>query len=117
HPPAAPPVTVESGIHGDSVLLRRGWHLPLPNGWPPATVAYLHVDGKPGQAVRIGFADVDRLVLRERADARLAAAAVTTLVLVAIFMLGLWIALRDLLYLSFAGYLFCVAVYSLLLSG
>src|SRR5690606_5846322 len=55
HPPAAPPVTVESGIHGDSVLLRRGWHLPLPNGWPPATVAYLHVDGKSGQAVRIGF--------------------------------------------------------------
>lgn len=117
HPPSAPPVTVGQGVHGESALLRRGWQLPLPNGWPAAAVAYLHVEGHAGQAVRIGFTHADELILRERADARLATAAVTVLVLVAIFMFGLWLALRDLLYLSFAAYLACASAYSLLLSG
>lgn len=117
YPPASTSLTVEQGIHGVSTLLRRGWHLPLPNGWPPAAVAYLHVSGDSGQALRLGLVDTDRLVLRERADARLASTTFTALVLVAIFMFGLWVALRDLLYLSYSAYLACVAVYSMLLSG
>ncbi|AWV08849.1 sensor domain-containing diguanylate cyclase [Marilutibacter maris] len=117
HPPASAPRVIAQGIDGPSTLLRRGWQLPLPNGWPPATVAYLHVSGDTGQALRLGLIDGDRLVLRERAGARLASATFTALVLVAIFMFGLWIALRDLLYLSYAAYLACVAIYSMLLTG
>ncbi|MCF7223682.1 sensor domain-containing diguanylate cyclase [Marilutibacter chinensis] len=117
HPPASAPAMVAQGIDGPNTLLRRGWQLPLPNGWPPAAVAYLHVSGDTGQALRLGLIDVDRLILHERAGARLASATFTALVLVAIFMFGLWVALRDLLYLSYAAYLACVAVYSMLLSG
>lgn len=117
YPPSATPRVIEEGEQDGSWLLRRGWNLPLPNGWPEATVAYLRVNGQVSQALQLQLADVASVVREERRQARQSSAAFTTLMLTAIFMIGLWIAFRDLLYMSFAAYLVAVAAYSMLLSG
>ncbi len=117
YPPGAAPVLVEQGEGAESHLLRRGWHLPLPEGWPPASVAYLRVNGTSSQPLTLALMDVDRVILAERQQARVSSAVFTTLMLMAIFMVGLWVAFRDLLYMSYAAYLVAIAAYAMLLSG
>ncbi|MBB1089639.1 diguanylate cyclase [Lysobacter sp. SG-8] len=117
HPPGAPAVRVNQGLEAESHLLRRGWDLPLPQGWPAASVAYLRVNGSSSQPLVLGLHPRDEVILSERREARLSSAIFTTLMLMAIFMVGLWVAFRDLLYLSYAAYLVAIATYAMLLSG
>lgn len=117
YPPAAPARVIDEGGRADSPLLRRGWSLTLPNGWPAASVAYLRVEGMNTEPLQLRLANAAELIRQQRDEARVSTAAFTALMLMALVMLAVWIAFRDLLYLSYAGYVGCLAVYSMLLSG
>ena len=54
---------------------------------------------------------------QERGDARFMAAAFTAMMLMAVAMVGVWVAFRDFVYLGYGAYLGCMATYLLLLSG
>jgi diguanylate cyclase len=117
HPPGAPPRQVSGARAGGSPLLRRGWALPLPGGWPAASVAYLQVDGASTAPLRLRLTTVPALVHEQRNGTRASTAAVTTLLLGAIGVFVLWLLFRDLVYLTYAGYLVCVALYATVLTG
>ena len=117
YPPGAPPVVVHEARAGGSPLLRRGWVLPLPRGWPDASVAYLQVSGDGSEPLRLRFAGTAELIHEQRHGARVGAATATAMLVMVLAMLGLWAMFRDVLYLGYAGYLACVIGYSLMLSG
>ncbi len=100
-----------------AALLRQGWVLPLPNGWPASSTAYLRLKGLTTEPALLRLARADELVRERRAASRSAIAVFTVLTLVALAMLGIYARFRDLLYLSYAGYLVCLALYLVLLSG
>ena len=117
HAPLSAPRTVHDAATGGSTLLRRGWLLELPNGWPTGAVAYLRIGGGVTEAVSLEVSTLSSLVRAERDDTRLTMATFTALMLMAVAMFAVWLAFRDGLYLSYAGYVTCLAVYALLLSG
>lgn len=117
HPPQAAPRTVRDAAHGGSTLLRRGWVLALPNGWPRGAVAYLRIKGAVTEPVRLQLDSLPGLVRAERHDTRLTIAVFTTLMLMALAMFAIWLVFRDVLYLGYAAYVSCVAVYALMVSG
>ncbi|HEY0503732.1 MAG TPA: diguanylate cyclase [Lysobacter sp.] len=117
YPPAARARKVADAEHGGSALLRRGWALPLPNGWPAASVAYLRVGGGTSQPLTLQLSGVEELARVERGEARFTSGIFTALMLMAVAMLGIWVVFRDLLYLSYGAYLVCVALYVVLMSG
>ncbi|MFD0739737.1 diguanylate cyclase [Lysobacter koreensis] len=117
YPPAAEPRVVRESGQGGSQLLRRGWVLSLPSGWPAASVAYLRVNGMTTQPLRLRLASAGEIAHGQRTHARYAIAAFTVLMLMAVAMLGIYVAFRDLLYLSYAGYLTAAGIHALLLSG
>jgi diguanylate cyclase (GGDEF)-like protein len=116
-PPDAPPRVVTDSRDGGSPLLRRGWALPLPEGWPPAGVAYLRVGGIDAEPLRLRLASEPQLIVEQRNGARAAAAALAALVLGAMAVFALWLLFRDAMYLAYAGYLLCIALYSTVLGG
>lgn len=117
YPPGAGARRIADAEHGGSALVRRGWTLPLPNGWPAASVAYLRVGGGTSQALTLQLASAEELARTERSDARFISAIFTALLLMAVAMLGIWVAFRDLMYLTYGAYLVCVALYLALMSG
>ncbi len=118
YPPGAGAREVEDAEHGGLALMRRGWVLPLPNGWPPSSVAYLRVRGRAAMSeIRLSFASVPEIARQERSDARFMAAAFTAMMLMAVAMVGVWVAFRDSVYLGYAAFLTCMATYLLVLSG
>ncbi|MGH8083665.1 MAG: sensor domain-containing diguanylate cyclase [Lysobacter sp.] len=117
YPPGAPPRVVLDARAGGSALLRRGWVLPLPHGWPEASVAYLQVSGHGSEPLRLRMASTTELIHEQRNGARLGAATATAMLVMVLAMLGLWAMFRDVLYLGYAGYLACVIGYTLVLSG
>jgi len=117
YPPGAPPRVVREARAGGSPLLRRGWALPLPHGWPEASVAYLQVSGHGSEPLRLRMTDTAEVVHEQRNGARVGAATATAMLVMVLAMLGLWAMFRDVLYLGYAGYLACVVGYSLVLSG
>jgi diguanylate cyclase (GGDEF)-like protein len=117
YPPGARVRKVADAEHGGSALLRRGWALPLPNGWPAASVAYLRVGGGTSQPLTLQLSGVEELARVERGEARFINGIFTALMLMAVAMLGIWVVFRDLLYLSYGAYLVCVALYVVLMSG
>ena len=117
YPPLAEPRTVRDAASGGSTLLRRGWVLSLPHGWPTGAVAYLRINGAVTEPIRLQLDSVPGLVRAERHDTRLTMAVFTTLMLMALAMFAVWLVFRDGLYLSYAGYVTCVAVYALMVSG
>ena len=117
YPPLAEPRTVRDAASGGSTLLRRGWVLSLPHGWPTGAVAYLRINGAVTEPIRLQLDTVPGLVRAERHDTRLTMAVFTTLMLMALAMFAVWLVFRDGLYLSYAGYVTCVAVYALMVSG
>lgn len=117
YPPGAPPRVVLDARAGGSALLRRGWVLPLPHGWPEASVAYLQVSGHGSEPLRLRMAGTNELIHKQRNGARLGAATATAMLVMVLAMLGLWAMFRDVLYLGYAGYLACVVGYTLVLSG
>lgn len=117
YPPGAPPQVVPGARAGGSALVRRGWVLPLPHGWPEASIAYLKVDGHGSQPLRLRMVGTAELIREQRNGARLGAATATAMLIMVLAMLALWAMFRDVLYPAYAGYLICVAAYTLLLSG
>lgn len=118
YPPGAGAREVEDAEHGGVPLMRRGWVLALPNGWPPSSVAYLRIKGRAAMSeIRLSFASIPDLARQERGDARFMAAAFTAMMLMAVAMVGVWVAFRDFVYLGYGAYLGCMATYLLLLSG
>lgn len=120
YPPGAPPRMVHPAGHAQAAsaqLLRRGWALTLPNGWPASSVAYLQVRSISTEPLRLRLAPAGRFAREQRSEARYMVAVFTVLLLMAAAMLAIHLVFRDLLYLSYAGYLACVATYTLLLSG
>lgn len=117
YPPGAPSRVVREARAGGSPLLRRGWVLPLPHGWPEASVAYLQVSGDGSEPLRLRIAGTAELIHEQRNGARVGAATATAMLVMVLAMLGLWAMFRDVLYLGYAGYLACVVGYSLVLSG
>jgi len=117
HPPGAPPRVIADSRNGGSPLLRRGWALPLPQGWPLAGVAYLRVGGIDAEPLRLRLASERQLVVEQRGGARANAAAFAVLVLGAMAVFALWLLFRDAMYLAYTGYLLCIALYSTVLSG
>ncbi|MGO1069791.1 GGDEF domain-containing protein [Lysobacter sp. CA199] len=117
-PGAASPREIEDAEHGGVPLMRRGWVLSLPNGWPTSTVAYVRVKGRAAMSeIRLSFATIPELARQERGDARFMAAAFTAMMLMAVAMVGVWVAFRDFVYLGYGAYLGCMATYLLLRSG
>jgi diguanylate cyclase (GGDEF)-like protein len=117
YPPAGAVRVVHESGQGGSGLLRRGWVLALPNGWPTGAVAYLRVGGASTEALRLRFSDVSSLAREQRAQTRFYTAAFTGLMLMALGMLVIGVNFRERLYLSYGGYLVCLALYIMLLSG
>ena len=117
YPPAGAVRVVHESGNGGSGLLRRGWVLALPNGWPTGAVAYLRVGGASTEALRLRFSDVSTLAREQRAQTRFFTAAFTGLTLMALVMLVIGLNFRERLYLSYGGYLVCLALYMMLLSG
>lgn len=117
HPPGGEAVEVEAAGAGGEPLLRRGWSLPLPEGWPTDGVAYLRVPGTTTGPVLLRLASGPDLLLEQRRGARRVAAAFTVLMLGACVAFVLWLLFRDLLYLCHAGYATGVAVYAIAHSG
>ncbi|MEH6413938.1 sensor domain-containing diguanylate cyclase [Pseudomonas sp. CGJS7] len=109
---------IEDAEHGGVPLLRRGWVLSLPNGWPTSTVAYVRIKGRAAVSeLRLSFASIPELARQERGDARFMAAAFTAMMLMAVAMVGVWVVFRDFVYLGYGAYLACMATYLLLRSG
>ena len=117
HSPDAPPQVVRDSRAGGSALLRRGWALPFSQGWPAGSVAYLRVGGDVTEPLRLRIADASELIRSQRNGARIGAATFTAMLVMVLAMLALWAMFRDVLYLSYAGYLLCVAAYVMVLSG
>ena len=117
HPPGAAPLQVDNALAGGEPLVRRGWALPLPHGWPGDDIAYLRVPGASSGPVLLRLATGPELALEQRRGARRVAAAFTVLVLGACVAFALWLLFRDLLYLCHGGYLAGVAVFAVLDSG
>ncbi|RDZ26644.1 sensor domain-containing diguanylate cyclase [Lysobacter silvisoli] len=117
YPPGAAPRLINDAENGGPVLMRRGWVLPLPNGWTRGDVAYLRVGGNTAEAMSLRFSTVPEIARQERSDSRFMVAAFTALMLMALAMVGIWFAFRDLVYLFYGAYLSCAAVYLLLVSG
>lgn len=117
YPPGAPPRIVNDAENGGPVLLRRGWVLPLPNGWTRGDVAYLRVGGNTAEALSLRLATVPELARQERGDSRFMVAAFTAMMLMAVAMIAIWYAFRDLVYMAYGAYLACAAIYLLLVSG
>lgn len=117
YPPGAPPQVVLDARAGGPALLRRGWVLPLPHGWPEASVAYLRVSGQGTEPLRLRMASTPELIREQRNGARVGAATSTAMLVMVLAMVALWAMFRDVLYLSYAGYLLCVTGYALVLSG
>ncbi|KGM53324.1 hypothetical protein N799_11845 [Lysobacter arseniciresistens ZS79] len=117
HPPGAEPVEVDAAGAGGDPLLRHGWALPLPQGWPTDAAAYLRVPGTTTGPVLLRLASGPELVLEQRRGARRVTAASIVLMLGAGVAFVLWLLLRDLLYLCHAGYATGVALYALARSG
>lgn len=117
YPPAGAVRVVHESGQGGSGLLRRGWVLPLPNGWPSGAVAYLRVGGASTEPLRLRFSDVSTLAREQRAQTRFYTAAFTGLMLMALGMLVIGGNFRERLYLSYGTYLVCLALYIMLLSG
>ena len=92
--------------------MRRGWVLPLPHGWPAASVAYLRVAGMTTEPLRLRLATAADIAREQRGQARLAIAAFTAMLLMMVMLTITWLVFRDLLYLSYAGYLLCVGIYA-----
>ncbi|TWI13474.1 sensor domain-containing diguanylate cyclase [Aerolutibacter ruishenii] len=116
-PPAGAVRVVHESGRGGSGLLRRGWVLALPNGWPTGAVAYLRVGGASTEAVRLRFSDVSTLALEQRAQARFFTASFTALMLMALAMLVIGLNFSERLYLGYGAYLVCLALYLMLQSG
>lgn len=117
YPPAAEPRLVREAGRGGSQLLRRGWALSLPSGWPASSVAYLRVNGTTTEPLRLRLASAGEIAREQRTHARYTVAAFTVLMLMALVMGWVYVVFRDLLYLSYAGYLTAAGIYALLLSG
>ncbi|GAB3746598.1 sensor domain-containing diguanylate cyclase [Lysobacter olei] len=117
YPPAGAVRVVHESGRGGSGLLRRGWVLALPNGWPSGAVAYLRVGGASTEALRLRFSDVSTLAREQRAQTRFFTAAFTGLALMALVMLVIGLNFRERLYVSYGAYLVCLALYMMLLSG
>lgn len=117
YPPAGAVRVVHESGGGGSGLLRRGWALALPNGWPAGAVAYLRVGAASTEPVRLRFSDVSTLAREERAQARFSTAAFTALMLMALAMLVVGFNFRERLYLAYGAYLVCLALFLMLLSG
>ncbi|MFC0676408.1 7TM diverse intracellular signaling domain-containing protein [Lysobacter korlensis] len=121
HPPGAAPRRVgpatRDAAPGQATALRRGWSLALPHGWPTASVAYLHVTGSSTEPMRVRLVEAAQLAREQRAGARLTVGAAAVLLAIALVTLAIYLRFRDLLYLSYAGYLVCIATYVVLLAG
>lgn len=117
HSPDAPPKIVRDSRAGGSALLRQGWALPFSQGWPAGSVAYLRVGGDVTEPLRLRIADASELIRSQRNGARIGAATFTLMMVMVLAMLALWTMFRDVLYLSYAGYLLCVAAYVMVLAG
>ncbi|MBT2748401.1 MULTISPECIES: diguanylate cyclase [unclassified Lysobacter] len=119
YPPGAAHLReIQDAERGGVPLMRRGWVLSLPNGWPTSTVAYVRIKGRAAMSeIRLSFASIPELARQERGDARFMAAAFTAMMLMAVAMVGVWVAFRDFVYLGYGAYLACMATYLLLRSG
>lgn len=126
-PPAIGPVTywppgvgervINDAEHGGPPLMRRGWVLPLPDGWPASNVVYLRVNGEVADPLKLSFSTVPEIARTERGEARFQVAAFTAMMLMAVTMVGIWIVFRDMVYLGYGAYLACAGMYLLLMSG
>jgi diguanylate cyclase (GGDEF)-like protein len=121
YPPGAPPRRIAragtSAADDAGQPGRSGWSLVLPRGWPASSVAYLHAEGVGTGPMRLRLVRADEL-LRERRDAlRRTRAAVAVLLAVALGMFAAHARIRDRVYLAYAGYLVCIALYVLLSGG
>lgn len=117
YPPLGAPRRVHESGRGGSGLLRRGWVLPLPQGWPAASVAYLRIGGGSTERVSLRLSTAAELAGEQRAQTRLITATFTALMLMALAVLVIGAQFRERMYLEYGGYLAGLALYSLLLSG
>jgi diguanylate cyclase (GGDEF)-like protein len=118
--PGAPPHRVTAADSpGASAAdsLRGGWSLALPQGWPAASVAYLHAEGVSAEPMRLRLARADELARERRDDARRTVVAAAVLLAFALVMGTMHVRFRDRLHLGYAAYLACVAACVLLLGG
>lgn len=116
YPPGAAPTRMD-GQSPEPRLMRQGWALKLPEGWPASSVAWLQVRLLTTEPLRLRVASADALAREQREQARSAMVVFTVLLLMAVAILAVYVVFRDLLYLSYAGYVTCMALYTVLLSG
>ncbi|WP_158549378.1 7TM-DISM domain-containing protein [Lysobacter silvisoli] len=98
-------------------LLSTAWKLPLREGWRRADAAYFRVPALVSCAMQIGFTTQSEVARRDESARRFAIGAYSVLLLMTLFVFGLWLAQRDPVYLYYCGYLVSISVYMLVLSG
>jgi len=117
YPPGAAPQQVRGAGEEAPSLLQRGWALRLPEGWPQSSVAWLRVNAASTEPLHLRLVPAGQLAREQRERARGSVAAFTVLLLMSIAVLVVYVSFRDLLYLSYAGYLASIALYTVMVSG
>ncbi|WP_217643222.1 7TM-DISM domain-containing protein [Lysobacter sp. cf310] len=99
------------------MMLRRGWALPLPEGWKRGDAAYVLTKGRVPSVLNVGFLTRAELAQQRETDRRYAIAAYGAMLLMTLVVAGLWLSLREAVYLHYCGYLISVSIYTLMMSG
>ncbi|RDZ26643.1 7TM-DISM domain-containing protein [Lysobacter silvisoli] len=101
----------------DARLLRRGWALKLPQGWPRAEPAYLYLQPRMSMTLTaqvLGATDLQRQL---DGDRRFALVAYAMMLLMTLTAAAFWLASRDSVYLYYAAYLVSISLYLLQMTG
>lgn len=100
----------------ESLLLRPGWALPLPEGWRRGDYAYLRMQGEIPVALSVGLPTGEAFARQREGARRFIIAAYVALLLMTLMVAGLWVMSREAVYLYYIGYLVCISAYMLLMS-
>lgn len=118
YPPGATRAIMISGLDNDgTMLLQQGWELPLRQGFKRGDAAYVRVQGQISSALSIAFTTRAEVARQRLSDRRFTIAAYSALLLMTLFIAGLWAVNREAVYLYYCGYLICISAYMLVMSG
>ncbi|UHQ23486.1 7TM-DISM domain-containing protein [Lysobacter sp. 5GHs7-4] len=118
YPPGATRAVLVSSLDNDgTMLLQQGWELPLRQGFKRGDIAYVRIQGRISSALSIDFTTRAEVARQRLSNRRFTIAAYSALLLMTLFIAGLWAVNREAVYLYYCGYLICISAYMLVMSG